>query len=78
MDEQAVPIREVTPVAKRADECPNGCKDKFGRPRAMRRVVNQSPRVKRLEGGGTKQVTVMVTKQICDACCGQVTTEQEL
>lgn len=78
-EQEQVSIREVQPApARRANECPAGCKDKFGQPRIMKRIVNQSPGVKQLPGGGTKQVTYMVTKMVCDRCGEGTTSREEL
>jgi hypothetical protein len=77
-DQEVVGIREVQPNPTRKDVCPEGCKDKNGEPRLLKKLVNAGPRVKRLEGGATKQITVQITKRVCDKCGHQTTEEKEL
>ncbi len=78
MSSEVVPIKEVHPSPVRANECPKGCKNKFGEPRIMKKLVNAGPRVKRLPDGTTKQITVQITKLVCDRCGEQISSEQEM
>ncbi len=55
------------------------CRQRDGSPRPMRKFVSPpGPRVKRLEGGATRQITVVTTHWTCDKCGDSQKTEQEI